>query len=554
MNIIDTIKWQDKTIPFMLSNSASLWGEKLALITDDGEQYTYKKLYDDVCTLALGFHALGIRKDDHVATILGSRPTYVLASYALMMIGAVVVTINYTFQADEMAFVLDQSDSKYVIMEDDVAGIDIINLLNRIAPEIEKQNPADLRLAKLPKVKSVIVRSFTGKRYAGTITFEDIVHSGQQRDDVLIKNFMDDRRSDDMAFIMYTSGTTAFPKGALRTQGSALGIGYYLTPHASRLTAGDVGISASPFFHIGGCIYNVLGYHLSGCTFVLLKVFDPGKMLELIGRCKVTTIMGFDTHFYRLLKHPNFTTTDLSAITKVRLATGPDSYDKVREMGMGKEVVSHHFGFTEGTGVVMPYEETDYEIRRNSSGKPFPGVELKIVDPETGMRQLAGTAGEICLKGWTLFNGYYKMPEQTAASMDDEGFFHTGDYGWLDEKGYLYYRGRYKQMVKTGGENVSQKEVEIALQEHPDVQTVQVIGLPDSEWGEVVTAVVQTRSGADLTTEQVRKFCRGKLAGFKIPKRVLQIQESEWPVSRVGKIEKMKLRAWAMEKAGIKAD
>lgn len=545
-------EWKDKTVPRMLADSASRWGEKMALITDDGAKYTYRELYDEVSTLARGLHARGIRPGDHAATIMGTRSTYVLTSYALMMIGAVVVPINYTFQADETTFVLDQSDTKYVIMEEEIGAMNCVELVRKIAPEIDGQDAADLKLTKLPKVKNIIVRSFSDKRYPGTLDFDDTVRLGRQEDPALVERFLAERKSEDLAYIMFTSGTTAFPKGAMRTQGSALGIAYNITTLPSRLTEQNVAISPSPFFHIGGCVYNLMGPHLCGATLVLMNAFDPGKMLELISRYRVNYMSGFDTHFHRLTKHPSFATTDISSLTKIRLATGPDWYDRVREAGMGSEVVSHHYGFTEGTGVVMPYEETDYETRKFANGKPFPGVELKITDPETGNRQPTGTAGEICLRGWTLFKGYYKMPEQTASSMDAEGFFHTGDYGWLDDRGYLYYRGRYKQMIKTGGENVSQKEVENFLEGLPDVQSVQVIGLPDVEWGEVVTAIVQTKSGKELTPEQVKEFCRGKIAGFKIPKRVLTIQEAEWPVNRVGKIEKMKLRSWAMAKAGIK--
>ena len=547
-----TTEWKDMTVPRMLKNSADRWGEKMALITDDGEKYTYRELFDEVSALALGLHARGIRSGDHVATILGTRSTYILSSYALMMIGAVVVPVNYTFQADETTFVLDQSDSSYVIMEEEIGAMNVVDLMKKIAPEMEGQGAMALKLAKLPKMKGVICRSFSGKQYPGTLDFGEVIRQGRGEDRARVNRFIDERKSDDLAYVMYTSGTTAFPKGAMRTQGSALGIAYHITVHPSRVTDQNVAISPSPFFHIGGCVYNLMGPHLSGATLVLMSAFDPGKMLELISRYRVNYMSGFDTHFHRLTKHPSFATTDLSSLTKIRLATGPDWYDRVREAGLGREVVSHHYGFTEGTGVVMPYEETDYETRKNANGKPFPGVELKIVDPETGKRQPTGTAGEICLRGWTLFKGYYKMPEQTAAAMDDEGFFHTGDYGWLDERGYLYYRGRYKQMIKTGGENVSQKEVENYLEGLPDVQSVQVIGLPDPEWGEVVTAIIQTRSGKEMTVEEVKEFCRGKMAGFKIPKRVLTIQEPEWPVSRVGKIEKMKLRSWAMDKAGIK--
>ena len=547
----DMTVWQDKTVAAMLRDSASRWGGRTALITEDGEQYTYQELFDEVAALALGLHDMGIRPGDHVATIMGGRSTYVLTSYALMTIGAVVVPVNYTFQADETAFVLNQSDSRYVIMEDFIGALNIMDLMKKIAPDIDSQDRANMKLPKLPQLKSIIVRSLSQKRYSGTLDFDDIAVKGRGADKSLVPPLIAARKKDDPAFIMFTSGTTAFPKGAVRSQGSAVGIAYYITVCASNMTERDVAISASPFFHIGGCIYNLMGPHLCGAALVLMSAFDPGKSLEYISRYGVTYMSGFDTHFHRLTKHPAFAATDLSSLTKIRLATGPDWYDRVREAGLGKEVISHHYGFTEGTGVIMPYDETDYETRKNANGKPFPGVELKIADPETGLRQPTGTPGEICLKGWTLFDGYYKMPEQTSAAMDAEGFFHTGDYGWLDERGYLYYRGRYKQMIKTGGENVSQKEVENFLEGHPDIQSVQVIGLPDVEWGEAVTAVVQTISGRELTPEEVKDFCKGKISGFKIPKRVLTIQESEWPVSKVGKIEKLKLRAWAMEKAGI---
>lgn len=543
--------WRKETIPGMLRESASAWGERPAIITEEDEKITFQELYDRACALAIGLHKKGIKKGDHVATLMGGGPNYIISSYALLLIGAVVVPINFNFQPEELAFVLDQSDAKVLIMEDEINQVNYIERIRRISADLGSQDAENLRLSKLPELKNIISLSTSGKRYPGTIDFYDVFNSGSQEDISLVKRFLAERNSEDVGYILYTSGTTAFPKGAIRTQGSSLGIAYYTTVSPFRLTHRDVLLLFVPFFHIGGCIYNSLGPHICGATVVLMRSFDPGKALELIERHRVTFLSGFDTHFYRLTGHPRFKSTDVSSITKVRLATGPFWYDKVRELGMGREIVAHHYGFTEGTGVITPVEETDYETRKNSNGRPFPGVELKIVDPQTGKPQPAETPGEICLKGWTLFKGYYKMDQQTMESMDEEGFFHTGDYGWMDSRGYLYYRGRYKQMVKTGGENVSQREVEALLEGHPDIQSVQVIGLPDEEWGEAVTAVVQTWSGRDLTLEEVKEFCRRRVAGFKIPKKVLNIQEAEWPVTLVGKIDKIKLRYWALGKIRI---
>src|SRR5690606_27318556 len=185
-------------------------------------------------------------------------------------------------------------------------------------------------------------------------------------------------------------------------------------------------------------------------------------------------------------------------------------------------------------------------------GKPFPGVEIKIINPETGTQLPANTPGEICLKGWTLFLGYYKMPKETAESLDEDGFFRTGDYGWIEEKGYVYYRGRYKQLIKTGGENVSEREVEMFLESHPLIKTVQVVGVPDPKWGEAVTAIVEPHTGNNLTIEDIKFFCKGKISGFKIPKYVVTIDKTEWPITPTGKYNKQTLREIAIERLGAK--
>jgi len=545
-------EWTKETIPGMLAKTASRWSDRTAIITDEGETISYRELYRRVCSLAAGLHGIGVRKGDHVATFMGTRPAYILASYAIMMTGAVVVPVNFNFQADEIAFLLDQSDARYLIMEDEINELDTMERIEKIFGDLSSKDPSNLSPERLPRFRSLIVRSYSGGEYRGTFDLVGLMERDEGEDSTLAAGFLSQVHPEDDAFIIYTSGTTAFPKGAIRGHGSSLGIAYYITVYPGRLTEKDVMLVYSPFFHIGGCVYNTLGAHICGCTTVLMKSFDPGRVLELIERHKVTYLSGFETHFYRIMNHPRFSSTDISSLTKVRLATGPSWYDRLKELGLGRELIYHHYGFTEGTGVVMPPEEKDYETRRNANGKPFPGVELKIVDPETGMRQPAGSPGEICLKGWTLFRGYYKMREQTQNSMDEEGFFHTGDYGWMDERGYLYFRGRYKQMVKSGGENVSQKEVEVFLENHPDIQAVQVIGVPDKEWGEAVTAIVQTQSGGELSIEEIKRFCKGNLAGFKIPKRVLNIDEREWPVTRVGKVDKIKLRQWAMDSLGIR--
>ncbi|MCH8504319.1 MAG: acyl--CoA ligase, partial [Ectothiorhodospiraceae bacterium] len=331
----------------------------------------------------------------------------------------------------------------------------------------------------------------------------------------------------------------------------SVGIASHLYAQCFAMRPEDVIIGHAPFYHVGGCIYVTLGTALSGACIALLEHFEPGEALRVIREEGVTCMSGFDTHLRALANHPDFARTDCSGVHKMTLACGPEWYDTVREMGFGSTSVSHHYGFTEGTSVVMPRDETDETIRRNSNGQPFPGVSVRIVDPETGQPCAPDEPGEICIKGWTLFQGYYKMPEQTAESFDDDGYFHSGDYGWMDADGYVYYRGRYKQMIKTGGENVSEREVEMFLEGHPDIRAVQVVGVPDERWGEAVTAMVQTVSGETLSVQALKEFCEGRMAGFKIPKHVVPVGGGEWPITPTGKYDKPKLQAMAMERLGL---
>jgi fatty-acyl-CoA synthase len=235
----------------------------------------------------------------------------------------------------------------------------------------------------------------------------------------------------------------------------------------------------------------------------------------------------------------------------ILLATGPEWYDKCKTLFPEAEIIANHYGFTEGTGVSVMPDEEDYNARKYANGKPWPGIEIKVVDPDTGERVPPNQGGELCLRGWSRMQEYYKNPEETEKAIDSEGFFHSGDYGWLDEQGNVVYRGRYKMMVKTGGENVSQREVEIFLESMPGIKAVQVIGVPDEKWGEAVTAVVEPEAGTEMTPEGVREFCRDKIARFKIPKHVLFINATDWPLLGAGKVDKIKLKEWSVGQLGM---
>ena len=354
-------------------------------------------------------------------------------------------------------------------------------------------------------------------------------------------------RSADACNILFTSGSTAFPKGAVHIHKSLLGIGVHLMGKTFNLDPAHRLLCNFPFYHIAGCVYFVLGALTSGCA-LYVNDFNPDEVLPLIQKEKINLYCGFDYHFNSLSNHQKFHDYNLNSMSRILLAVGPEWYEKCKKVFPGAEIIAHHYGFTEGTGISVPLSETDYEIRKNTNCRPWPGIEAKVVDPVNGKTVPPGESGELCLRGWSRFREYYKNPEETKKSIDVDGFFHSGDYGWMDEKGNVSYCGRYKMMIKTGGENVSEREVEVFLETIPAIKSVAVIGIPDPDWGEAVTAIIETEPGTALTKEKIAEICKNKIARFKIPKNVLIIDGKDWPLLGSGKLNKSKLKEWARKK------
>lgn len=538
---------QFKTIPKLIRNAALTWPDKPAL-KFKGQIVTYKEQYEKISSLITGFQSLGIKKGDHVAVLMGGYPEWFYTSYALASIGAVIVPVNVTFKHDELLRVLKYSDAKALIIMDDYRMFSYIDMIKEIIPEIVGSDPGFLESKQCPTLKTIITFSTSKKTYPSFYDFEDVLNSGVNYNERSIDELIDNVKPDDISYILFTSGSTGYPKPVLRSNISNVGIAHHMN---NGINEKDIVLGYLPFYHIAGCIYIGLGAALKGSTIILMEHFDPEEALKQIEVEKVTQIGGFDTHFKLLASHPNFKKTDISSIKKVILAGGPEWYTELQEMGLQNTTITHHYGFSEGTGVAMPLDESNEYIRKNSNGKAFPGVKIKIIDPRTEQELPPNTAGEICLKGWTLFQGYYKMPKETAESFDSNNFFHTGDYGWVDENGYLFYRGRYKNMIKTGGENVSEREVEMFLESHPDIKVVQVIGVPDQKWGEVVLALIETQSGDSISKKELKDFSTNKISEFKIPKHIVEILSEEWPITPTGKYNKEKLREIAIDRLNI---
>lgn len=535
-----------RTIPEIAREAAQKWPGKVAIKYDGGE-LTYSEQYHNICCVAKGLRSLGIKKGDHVATLMGGCPEWFYVSYAITLVGAVIVPINVTFRHQELAHILKSADAKALITVDSFRGTDYIDLISELIPELKNSKPGFLNSHQFPRLETIISINSDNNEKDGCFDLMDMMRSGQRYQVDEVNTWHQQIKPEDTSYILFTSGSTAFPKPAMRTHGSNVGIAHHIYSASFQLGPTDTVLGLSPFYHVGGCIYTTLGTALAGARLILMPFFEPGEALRLIKDEQITCLGGFDTHYRAMSRHPSFNPSDVSSVTKISLACGPEWYDKVKELGFGSKSVTHHYGFTEGTSVVMPPGENDDSIRKNSNGKPFPGMDVKIKNPETGVECAANEPGEICVRGWSLFQGYYKMPKDTAKSFDQEGFFHSGDYGWKDEHGYIYYRGRYKQMVKTGGENVSEREVEMFLEQHPMISNIQIVGVPDEKWGEAVTAIVEPKPGVNLTPEELKAFCKGKISGFKIPKHLMMISHTDWPITMTGKYDKVTLRKMAME-------
>ncbi len=544
------LEWGNLTIAKVLKEAAEKWGSKEALLSKN-ERLTYSELYQKACQLARAFTKVGIKKGDHVATIFGTLPEWVITKYALHIIGAVIVPINVNFKAQEIGFVLKQADVNFIVTVDKMRLGNYLDILAEIDPEIPASKEKKIQSKALPLLKKIICLSPEKNKYLYCHDYFDMMESGRDLQMNEIENLIKRGEPEDICNILFTSGSTAFPKGAVHIHKSLLGIGAYLWGKTFNLNPAHRLLCYFPFYHIAGCVYFTLGALTNGCA-LYVNEFNPDEILPIIQNENINFYCGFEYHFNALANHPKFSNYNLTSVSRILLAAGPEWYDKCQKIFPGAEIIANHYGFTEGTGVSVMPSEDDYQVRKYTNGKPWPGIEVKVVDPLTGKRVAPNEGGELCLKGWSRFREYYKNAEETKRAVDSDGYFHSGDYGWMDEKGNVIFRGRYKMMIKTGGENVSEREVEVFLETMPGVKSVQVIGVPDPNWGEAVTAVIEAESGASLTIEKVAGFCKTKIARFKIPKNVLFINGADWPLLGAGKVNKIALKEWAIERMNKK--
>jgi fatty-acyl-CoA synthase len=523
-----------ETIERLVERIGSYPRQELACVIGDGE-FSYGELVDATGRLAGYLTGIGVRRGERVAIWLPNSFEWVVSLLAVGSIGAILVPINTRFQKNEAEYVLRQSGSRVLITQTSFAKTHYRDKVARWFPDLEGNGAQedDERIASLEQVVWVGGDAPAGAHpWEGAVSWEGEPSAAgcQKMDPVLIQ---------------YTSGTTSFPKGALLTHYGLLH-NAYVVGERMRIGLEDKVFCGGPFSHIGGVTMQVLLSLLYRVPFYTLERFDPATAFEAVARHGCTTYSGIDSLFLMVRNLECFHREGFSTVRTGWTAGTPEILRLIREQ-MGIERILNVFGTSETSPNVTITDVDDPHAKRHvSCGRAHPGCEVAIVDPENLERLPPGVRGEIITRGYNVMLGYYGKPDETDAVFLEGGWFRTGDVGSMDADGYLYYHGRYKEIIRVGGENFSPEEVEGALYEHPAVEQVVLVGTPDETYGEVPVAVIKTRPGLSLDVEGVRDYLAGKVAGFKIPRRV-EIVEG-FPMTESGKVQKFRLREQLLER------
>ena len=537
------------TMGDLLDRQAERFGGRDALVHVDWDvRYTWGQFRDECDRVARGLMALGIGKGDHVAIWSTNYPEWVIAQFATARIGAVLVTVNPAYRTHELEFLLRQSDAVALMLVGSFRTSDYVAMLGEVVPELAHSAPGQLRSETLPRLRSVVYipphdRSGTGACPPGMFAWADLAGLGEEITPSALEQRRSETQPDDVICIMYTSGTTGNPKGVMLTHHNLVANATY-TMQGLRFTEQDRLCIPVPFYHCFGSVLGTLACATAGAAMIIpSEYFDPGKALAAVEKERCTAIHGVPTMFIAELEHPDFDQFDLETLRTGIMAGSPCPIEVMRQVidRMGCREMTVGYGLTEAAPIITLTRADDSIERRVSTvGTVIPHVEVKIVDPETGEEMPTGEQGELCSRSFMNMKGYYKLPEATEAAIDEEAWLHTGDLATVDAEGYYKITGRSKDMIIRGGENVYPREIEEFLYTNPKVADVQVIGVPDERFGEEIMAWVMLRGGEEATEDEVRDFCRGRIAHFKVPRYVKFV--SEFPMTVTGKIQKFVMR------------
>jgi fatty-acyl-CoA synthase len=522
----------EETIPANLARTVAAHPDREALVVRHQDiRWTYQELAAKVDELARALVARGFVKGDRIGIWAPNCAEWVLVQFATARIGVILVNINPAYRTHEVQYALNQSGCKGLVASTTFKTSDYRAMVGEVRGE-------------LPQLEQVI--------FLGTDDWTDLLAAGAGVTSEELDALSADLDVNEAINIQYTSGTTGYPKGATLSHRNIINNAFFVA-EACRYTPEDRVCVPVPFYHCFGMVMGVLGCTTHGSTIVVpADAFDPEATLAAVAEERCTSLYGVPTMFIAMLALNDFDDYDVGALRTGIMAGSPCPVEVMKQCieRMNMDEVTIAYGMTE-TSPVSTQTATDDPIdkRVGTVGRVHPHVEIKIVDPDSGETVERGQPGEFCTRGYSVMVGYWNDPERTAEAIDADGWMHTGDLAEMDADGYVNIVGRSKDMIIRGGENVYPREIEEFLYSHPQIQDVQVVGVPDARYGEETVAWIQTEGGVELTAEDIREFCQGKIAHYKIPRYVAVTDE--FPMTVTGKIQKFKLREAAIDQFGL---
>jgi fatty-acyl-CoA synthase len=518
-------------------------------------RWTYQQYRDQANMVARGLLALGLQKGDHVAIWAANVPEWPLLQMAAAKAGLVLVTVNPVLRAAEIEYLLKQGDIRALFFMAQIRDHNCLETMRAMTTPGAKNG--EVTSERLPKLRHLCL---VGAPPAGLLesqewrptVFREVAGAGMGVSAAALAERQASITPNDPAMILYTSGTTGFPKGAVLTHYNLVNEAMTIASRL-KLEHGSRSCVMVPFFHVFGCVgYTLAGLYLGGTIHPLLA-YDPLKAMQIISSERCNFSGGVPTMLLAMLQHPDFGKYDLSSLNGVVCAGAPVPValmEQVKER-IGADVIIA-FGQTENTGAItLTLRDDPFELKAATVGIPLPYVDVKIIDPATGEVVPVGERGELCARGWLVMAGYYNMPERSAEAVDKDRWLHTGDLATINRDGYINIVGRIKDMVIRGGENIFPAEIEAFLIRHPKVADVAVLGVPDAFFGEELLAVVMPKAGVEISEEELRDFCKDQISRQKIP-RYIKFTDA-YPMTASGKVQKFILREQAIKELGLEA-
>ena len=529
------------------------WPTREALVvTHQNVRWTYTELGERVDQFAAALLAVGFERGDRLGIWSPNNCEWTVTQFAAHRLGVIVVNINPAYRLSELEYALNKVECKGLVSAVTFKSSRYIEMLKELAPELASSAPGALQAETLPHLRTVISIGDTDTQ--GVWSFDEVMAMGDGVEREVVENAAAGLQFDDPINIQFTSGTTGAPKGATLTHHNLINNGFFIG-ESLRLTDADRICIPVPLYHCFGMVLGNLACITHGATMVYPdEAFDPLTVLKSVQEERCTAVYGVPTMFIAELEHPDFKQYDMSSLRTGIMAGSPCPIEVMKrvfdEMSMSEVTIA--YGMTETSPVsFMTSTDDPMERRVSTVGRVHPHVEVKIINPE-GAVVSPGERGELCTRGYSVMLGYWNDEEKTAEAIDASGWMHTGDLATLDEQGYGNIVGRIKDMVIRGGENIYPREIEEYLYRHPKIGDVQVIGVPDKKYGEELCAWVKLREGESATEEDIKAFCKGQIAHFKIPRYIRFVDD--FPMTVTGKVQKFIMREQTMRELRLEAE